>query len=184
MYDSNDVQVLENVVNVTIGDSGSFNFTDEDNPNLAADLARQLGKATLSVGAVSSSVVADILRAYAKKMTALVLETQQKSGKQLFDNLSAHFDFEATPEVTFVATVVDGGGLSCSTFVTVHVIDVNEAPFFDSENDRRASICLSMPTRERVSGLLLQTIQTAKVTSMDMVPLFTPSLAVRMLRVT
>lgn len=48
-------------------------------------------------------------------------------------NLTLHLalDYERTPLATFLITVTDGGGLSCSTYATVYVGNVNEAPSFE-----------------------------------------------------
>ena len=108
-------------VSGTMGDGlrvAAFNYSDQDDP-LTPLGAAVWGEGSLEVSSVSAGA------AVAAQCFDAKCESRQA-------NLTLHeaLNYETTPEMTFVVTVTDGGGLSCSTYATVHVVDVNEQPYF------------------------------------------------------
>lgn len=111
-------------VSGTLGDGlrvAAFNYSDQDDPSTTLGAA-VWGEGSLEVASVSAGAVVSAQCFDAK------CENRQA-------NLTLHgaLNYETTPEMTFVVKVTDGGGLSCSTYATVHVVDVNEQPYFTGD---------------------------------------------------
>jgi len=95
-----------------------FNYTDEDDPHLAP---KAWGEASLNVSLQEAGVVSVL----AGCVTPHCISREGNLTLQLA------LDYERTPMATFLVTVTDGGGLTCSTYATVYVGNVNEAPSFE-----------------------------------------------------
>ena len=95
-----------------------FNYTDEDDPLLAP---KAWGEASLNVSLQEAGVVS----------VAATCVTQDCTSREGNLTLLLALDYERTPLATFLITVTDGGGLTCSTYATIYVGNVNEAPSFE-----------------------------------------------------
>ena len=95
-----------------------FNYTDEDDPLLAPTA---WGEASLDISLQESGVVSVLATCVTSDCTS----------REANLTLQLALDYERTPLVTFLITVTDGGGLTCTTYATVYVGNVNEAPSFE-----------------------------------------------------
>ena len=107
----------------------SFNYTDEDDP---AVLPSRWGLASLGVSLQEEGVVS---------VTAQCLSPSCES-REANLTLNIPLDYERTPTATFLVTVTDGGGLSCETFATINVGNVNEPPTFPA-SQRNQTVFIS-----------------------------------------
>ena len=95
-----------------------FNYIDEDDPLLAP---KTWGEASLNISLQEAGVVS----------VDASCVTQDCTSREGNLTLKLALDYERTPLATFLVTVTDGGGLTCSTYATVYVGNVNEAPTFE-----------------------------------------------------
>jgi hypothetical protein len=102
----------------------AWNFTDEDSFSNAGG-AQGWGKLDVAITSTSTSALA-----VAVACPSGVGCPQREASLTLLTAL----DFETNPVASMVATATDGGGLSCTTAITVTVVDENDAPFFVKPN--------------------------------------------------